>query len=241
MKKNLLFILFLGIIILGVKGQDLRLLSSEGIVITNKTIHVSGFASDKQINSSIWIQNESNIDKQIVVTQEVLQQSPGSNHIYFWKDETEENQTALKTLKTFKSGNINKEFITEFYPNNSIGNASVKYTFSNIKDPKDSFFIIVEYSISKGTLQDIPDYTLSEAYPNPAIHYSKLDYDIPRNTMESKIIIRSILGSIVKEYLLEGESGTLKIHTDNLSGGIYFYSLLIDDEIKITRKLVVKH
>ncbi len=84
-------------------------------------------------------------------------------------------------------------------------------------------------------------FELSNAYPNPAITYTKLDYKVPQEVLEAKIILRSLLGSIVKEFVLDDLTGTLKIQTDDLSGGIYFYSLKLDKKIVVTRKLIIKH
>ena len=66
---------------------------------------------------------------------------------------------------------------------------------------------------------------LSEAYPNPADADTKLDYIIPKESLEAKIIIRSLLGMVVSEHEIEGKQGTIIIQTNDLSGGFYFYSL----------------
>jgi len=85
------------------------------------------------------------------------------------------------------------------------------------------------------------NFALSDAYPNPASSETKFDFKIPNEAKEAKIIIRSILGLIMAEHLLEGRSGTKTIQTNDLTGGLYFYSLMIDGDIKVTRKLIVKH
>ncbi len=84
-------------------------------------------------------------------------------------------------------------------------------------------------------------FSLSEAYPNPANSETKFDYKLPKDTKEVKIIIRSLLGFIMSEHLIEGKTGTITIQTNDLTGGLYFYSLMIDGEINITRKLIIKH
>jgi hypothetical protein len=84
-------------------------------------------------------------------------------------------------------------------------------------------------------------FTLSEAYPNPADSETKLDFKLPKDTQKAKIIIRSLLGFVMSEHLIEGLSGTMAIQTSDLTGGLYFYSLMIDGDIRITRKLIIKH
>jgi hypothetical protein len=48
-----------------------------------------------------------------------------------------------------------------------------------------------------------------------------------------------MLGSIAKEIKLENENNVVKINVGDLADGIYFYSLVIDDKIYKTKKLIV--
>ncbi len=82
---------------------------------------------------------------------------------------------------------------------------------------------------------------ISMAYPNPADAETKIDYNLPKETKEAKIIIRSLLGLVISEHKLESLNGTITIQTSDLTGGIYLYSLIINGDIKITRKLIVQH
>ena len=87
----------------------------------------------------------------------------------------------------------------------------------------------------------VPSFSLSEAYPNPADLETKLNYSIAREITDAKIIIRSLLGLNVSETLIEQSTGTITIQTNELPSGIYFYSLLLNGDIVITRKLVIRH
>ena len=69
----------------------------------------------------------------------------------------------------------------------------------------------------------VENFSLSEAYPNPASTETRLDFKIPVEAKKAKIIIRSLLGHIMAEHLLEGLSGTKTIPTNELAGGIYFW------------------
>lgn len=95
---------------------------------------------------------------------------------------------------------------------------------------------------SSSTTQFIHEnYSLSNAYPNPANAETKLDYNFKVITSNAKIIIRSLLGYVVSEHNIEDNAGTISIPTSDLPGGIYFYSLSVGGDIIITRKLVVRH
>jgi len=55
------------------------------------------------------------------------------------------------------------------------------------------------------------------------------------------VIIRNLLGSVVKKSTLTSEEGKLSIVTGDLPEGIYFYSLDVDGKTMTTRKLIINH
>ncbi len=81
---------------------------------------------------------------------------------------------------------------------------------------------------------------VSEVYPNPTREFVSVDYDIT-GLNNAKVVIFNLLGSKVKEIELSDPVGTLKVNTSDLLEGIYFYSLLINNESLITQKLIIKH
>jgi hypothetical protein len=67
-----------------------------------------------------------------------------------------------------------------------------------------------------------------------------MDYKIHNDQVKAKIVLHNLLGSSVEEHSLPPLETRLKIRTDNLDAGIYFYTLYVDNEGVITRKLIVK-
>ncbi|WP_188462428.1 T9SS type A sorting domain-containing protein [Marivirga lumbricoides] len=84
------------------------------------------------------------------------------------------------------------------------------------------------------------DIKISNFYPNPAIEAASLEYSINSNERNAKIILQNVLGSIVEEYPLDPRENKLRLLTEKMSPGIYFYTLFIRDEGLATRKLIVK-
>jgi len=70
------------------------------------------------------------------------------------------------------------------------------------------------------------DINITDAFPNPASARTTIEYDLPKNVLSARIIIRDLLGNSVKDIELSGLEGKLVINTSDLNGGIYFYSLL---------------
>jgi len=81
---------------------------------------------------------------------------------------------------------------------------------------------------------------ISAAYPNPAVSTVSFDYDIADGGFGS-IIIRNILGTVVKESQLSSPAGKLIFDVTDLANGIYFYSLVVNGNRTVTGKMVVKH
>lgn len=84
------------------------------------------------------------------------------------------------------------------------------------------------------------DITISNFYPNPAIEAASLEYSINSSERNARIILQNVLGSIVDEYPLDPRENKLRLLTEKMSPGIYFYTLFIRDEGLATRKLIVK-
>lgn len=82
--------------------------------------------------------------------------------------------------------------------------------------------------------------TLHDVYPNPVVTTARIDYNIHNENAKAKIIIHNILGSPLSVYELLPSQNSVKIDADALNSGIYFYTLYVNNEGVMTRKLMVK-
>ncbi len=79
---------------------------------------------------------------------------------------------------------------------------------------------------------------LTQNYPNPFIGSTKIRYTIP--TQKGKIVITDISGKQIQLLSLSNYEGTIEIG-DNLSKGVYFYSLMNEEnEILSVKKMIVQ-
>jgi hypothetical protein len=58
---------------------------------------------------------------------------------------------------------------------------------------------------------------------------------------DAKLVIYNLLGSVVRDVQINDAIGKLKVNVSDMDDGIYFYSLLVNNETVKTQKLVVKH
>ncbi len=143
---------------------------------------------------------------------------------------------------TIAVGATNTSFTGDYVPNGIAGATTVRYVFFNSSNVNDTASVKVIYNGLSG-IEEIhkSEIVFHDAYPNPSNSFTTINYTLPKQTSSASIVIRNILGSEVMVSNLEELSGRKTINTSDLKDGIYFYSLLINDKIYYTRKLVVRH
>ena len=76
-------------------------------------------------------------------------------------------------------------------------------------------------------------------YPNPAIDWINISYVLTEQDRGARFVLRNMLGATKLNMELYGSSGKIKIPSGDLSKGVYFYSLIVDDNISETKKLII--
>jgi hypothetical protein len=124
------------------------------------------------------------------------------------------------------------------------GFSVVKYTVYNKSNPVDArqleLNFVVEAKPERSQLYTSPYITIHDVYPNPVTAYATIEYQLHVDQYKAKIIIHNILGNAVTEYELPFSENRIKILADQFNSGIYFYTLYVDNEGVMTRKLIVK-
>ena len=77
--------------------------------------------------------------------------------------------------------------------------------------------------------------------PNPFSSGTKINYYLPEGTVGALIVFYDMYGNKMKEVQLQQTGmGTLNITPDNLSNGMYSYSLIINGQLVDTKKMVLQ-
>lgn len=86
------------------------------------------------------------------------------------------------------------------------------------------------------------DYYLFQNYPNPFNPSTKISFSVKRQTSNVKLLVFDITGKYISELTNQsfnpGEY-TIDFNGNNLSSGTYFYSLLIDNNLIDTKKMLL--
>jgi hypothetical protein len=81
---------------------------------------------------------------------------------------------------------------------------------------------------------------VSHVYPNPALDFVDIDFQIASSVREVKLTFYNVLGQEVKEAVLEKDQKTTHIPLRELNSGMYMYQLSIDGRSVATKKLIVR-
>ncbi len=100
--------------------------------------------------------------------------------------------------------------------------------------------IFVEEKRSKSLVFVSKDITIHDVYPNPVSDLAYVDYKLHNESVKAKIVINNILGRSMSESELPYFETRAKIQTTELAAGIYFYTLYLDNDGVLTRKLIVR-
>ncbi|HEY5825798.1 MAG TPA: T9SS type A sorting domain-containing protein [Cyclobacteriaceae bacterium] len=100
--------------------------------------------------------------------------------------------------------------------------------------------ISIDEKLAKTLVFKSKDITIHDVYPNPAVDQAFVDYQIHNEAIKAKVVVHNILGSPIGNYDLPFSDLKVKIQTDELPAGVYFYTLYLDNDGVLTRKLIVR-
>ncbi len=124
------------------------------------------------------------------------------------------------------------------------GISSAKYQVFNRYNTAENLEFDLNFSVEEpSTREDIfthPHIVLHDVYPNPVADIAYVNYHVLNQEVDAKIVIHNILGNSLDEYHLPASENRVKIRAESLNAGIYFYTLYLDNEGVVTRKLIVK-
>ena len=117
------------------------------------------------------------------------------------------------------------------------GVAEVQYCFYDVNNPSDQTCVTITYECSSATaVNDFNELTeISDFYPNPANGLTHFTF----NGTKAQLNIIDILGNEIKVLQLE-QPGVKKIVLTDMSKGVYFGKLVINNKITTIKKLIVK-
>ncbi|HRZ41576.1 MAG TPA: T9SS type A sorting domain-containing protein [Bacteroidales bacterium] len=241
-KLSILFTAIFSVLSLGAGAQSLSVTFHGNAVLNGTTLDVSG-----------------KIDTVIIVDAKVINNSSAAVEVKVRKDEI---YTVLNSTNTFcfagncyggstmvSVGSVNlaagggwdTSFTGDYYPLNNTGTTIIRYTFFNVANTNDTISFTVRFTGTIG-VNDFPSVVpeITAAYPNPATDKVTFAYTHQDDKNPLVLTLRDFAGRTVREAPLPPGEGLIDFDLSTVESGIYFYSLIRNQQTILTRKLVVK-
>ncbi|MCX8479316.1 MAG: T9SS type A sorting domain-containing protein, partial [Chitinophagales bacterium] len=96
-------------------------------------------------------------------------------------------------------------------------------------------------AVAKGTEVHLSDLeiVLNQNSPNPFAEQTIISYIIPDNVKDANIVFYTLGGTVLKNIRInERGQGQMTVYAENLSAGMYTYSLVADGNIVATKKMI---
>lgn len=220
-----------------------------GGVLSAQSFEVSGLQESYKgtigdlIRAPLHFKN--NTEKPItLILRKVETQIGGTQKNYFCIDNNCLDQRTEDYILKIEPGQTLQNFAIALEAGLVEGFSEVKYIVYNKSNLSESSPIelnfIVEGKPEKSNIYTSRYITIHDVYPNPVTDHANIDYQLHDDQVKTKIVIHNILGNALSEYELLFTETKVKIMTDQFSSGIYFYTLYIENEGMMTRKLIVK-
>ncbi len=242
MKKQLLIISALLIFSPGF-AQSFELYFEGQPLLSNAEITLSAHPdSGLMALDTLDVKNISDVTSEVYCVRTIVENVEGTDNSFCWGSCYPPTIDTSAITVTIMAHETSYEFVGDHYPNGITGMVKVKYTFYDSHDQGNQTSVFVNYDAtsSNGIKEKASQYTMSEVYPHPANQVATIDYDFT-GINNSSIVIYNLLGTVVDKLDVSGKLGKAKINTSLYQEGIYFYSLLFDNEVVRTQKLIVRH
>ena len=100
--------------------------------------------------------------------------------------------------------------------------------------------VVIEEKQSRSLAFHSKDITVHEVYPNPIFDQAFIEYRLHNEMAKARLTVHNILGSSLSNHDLPYSESKVKIDAENMTPGVYFYTVYIDNIGVLTRKLIVR-
>lgn len=139
------------------------------------------------------------------------------------------------------SANSSVSLLHAYYDTQGISGLSIfRYVVFDEANPTDSAFVDIHFDITTSISAVNHLKAGIELYPNPASGKVFVNVNTIQNISSSVLVIRNMLGEVVKTSELNVANSKDAVNIENLNAGIYFYNVLINGKATEAKRLVIK-
>jgi len=239
--KKLIPVISLLFYVAVISAQNLSLSNANGPLNPGDTITV-WVANDEAHEEHVYVTNSSSATINVKVKKETIVLLTGAFSTFCWGQCFSPSVIESPSPLPIGAGETNSNsFYADYNAWGADGLTAVRFTFFDESAPSDSADVIIKFYTTPASVQDNSALKadISLPFPNPAVNKCHFTYNIPSAASNAMLVIMDLTGNIVHREQLSG-SGKTTVDVSALSSGIYFYSLRINDNAVVTRKLVVQ-
>ena len=193
------------------------------------------------------VTNNSSSTKSVQVERTILSHPEGSSFFYCWTQCFTADACLAYSINgsptNIGAGATTTIFSAHYNSNGYAGINSIEYCFFDANNTTDRTCIVINHEGTGGTSSIVEisgnSNFLSSPQPNPANVSSTIVYNLAE-LKYGKIVLRNMLGSVIKEIKLDKTSDSKILDVSALNAGIYFYSLVNNGQVISSQRLVVK-
>lgn len=236
-RKTTLFILALVCGIFNLQAQSLQIIQQDTLVVGNAWV-------DGDLAAYAVVQNVSNLPVEVALKRidANYTELTDSNAICWGLCFTTDiSQNPVSFNRVIQPGATDTA-ILHVYPDldGYTRTGFIDYVLFDYYNPTDSVAFRIDYQVNGVPLSE-KEFSRPElsVYPNPADDYLRIQYEV-NSGANAQFELINLIGAKVFETELNSQSSELEIDLSALNPGVYFYTLKIDGEVNISKKLVIR-
>ncbi|OQX80322.1 MAG: hypothetical protein B6D64_03360 [Bacteroidetes bacterium 4484_276] len=239
--KNLLLSALLVCFTMFAFSQSLEIYHDDVLIPDESAITVFGDPNDPLIVVEVDVKNISSDTINVMAKKFEVSVIPGSSNMFCWLQCFPPYIFEAPSPDTLSPGEVSSEFSGDYVPAGNAGITIMRYTFFDQVNPNDSVCFYTHFFASTVGVEEIgnENISVSNAYPNPASSQTSFDYVLPQSTASASIKIHNLLGAVVREVALNERSGKVSVNISGLNDGVYFYSVVVNNQTIETKRLIV--
>ncbi|MEM6718464.1 MAG: tail fiber domain-containing protein [Bacteroidota bacterium] len=86
---------------------------------------------------------------------------------------------------------------------------------------------------------DALEFSMEQNKPNPFANQTVINYTLPKNT-KATISVVDLSGKFIKDYNISNIKGQVTINASEIGKGIFVYALISNDEVIMTKKMIIR-
>lgn len=236
MKKTVLLLTII-IAIFTVTSAQFSITDLHGTPIVDGDVITFNTTEGEDANLVTLITNNSGSDMSLKLIAESIEGTDGSQMEFcigtcHWGITvgTEYGPLALAAGATSGSGEVH-------FHNHSTENDVITYDFKIYEEGNETNAIhfTYKYDVNYVGIDNISK-SNSSVYPNPAINYFTIS--VNNSLIGTQLILTNLLGKTIFNQKINSQKQTFS--TRNLNSGIYFYSIVNNNKIVETKKIIIK-